>query len=76
MSALTHFVSGMEQDRSDLSQSIRQQSSRLMVTSHRVVKHPFWLASGLNMTSMPMFAMYRVKVEQIILFMKIANQSF
>ena len=28
------------------------------------------------MTSMPMFATYRVKVEQTILFMKIANRCF
>ena len=33
-------------------------------------------ATPIIKTSMPMFAMYRVKVEQIILFMKIANQHF
>ncbi len=33
-------------------------------------------ATNIIMTSMPMFATYRVKVEQIILSMKIANQYF
>ena len=33
-------------------------------------------ATRIIMTSMPRFAMYRVKVEQIILFVKITNRYF
>ena len=33
-------------------------------------------ATPIIMTSMPKFAMYRVKVERIVLFVKIANRYF
>ena len=36
----------------------------------------FRCATPIIMTLMPKFAMYRVKVEQIILFLKIANHYF
>ena len=36
----------------------------------------FHCATPIIMTSMPKFATYRVKVERIILFMKIANRYF
>ena len=43
---------------------------------HRSENLGFCCATPIIMTSMPKFATYRVKVERIILFVKIANQHF
>ena len=53
-----------------------QSSVRVSHRSENCMLRCSILSDALTITSMPMFAKYRAKVERIILFVKIVNQYF